>query len=129
MKAVERWNQKDLLVRQQWAAFKTHFIDEYKKLLVAGGGTTMAQEGYGRQGAFKLVKEETSSLANSIIQYAERATTVESRVSELESRLLALEISAPPQTAYFMPKMAHNAQTLMAPPTSITIPPPYWQQN
>ena len=128
-KAVERWNQKDLILRQQWTAFKTHFIEEYEKLLAAGAGTTMAQEGYGRQSAYKMVEEETSSLAESIVQYAERATTAESRVSELESRLSALEMSVPQQAAYFMPQMTQNAQAQTAPPTSITVPPPYWQQS
>ena len=128
-KAIERWHQKDLHIRQQWTDFKTHFIDEYEKLLAAGGGTTLAQEGYGGQGAFKLMEEDNSSLAESIVQYAERATSAESKVSELESRLSALEMKGPPQTAYFMPQMAYNAQAQLAPPTSITVPPPYWQQN
>ena len=40
-KATERWNQKELNIRQQWMEFKTHFIEEYEKMLAANGGTTM----------------------------------------------------------------------------------------
>ena len=44
--ATEKWNLKDRTICQQWMEFKTHFIDEYKKMLAANGGTTMGQEGY-----------------------------------------------------------------------------------
>ena len=42
-KANERWNQKELHIRQKWIEFKTHFIEEYEKMLAANGGTTMVQ--------------------------------------------------------------------------------------
>ena len=44
-KATKRWNQKELNIRQQWMEFKTHFIEEYEKMLAANGGTTMGKEG------------------------------------------------------------------------------------
>ena len=54
--------------------FKNHFIAEYKNMLAANGGTTMAQEGYGTSGAYSAIDDDGSSLADSIVQYAERAT-------------------------------------------------------
>ena len=74
-KATERWNQKELQERQQWMEFKTHYIEEYEKMLAANGGNTMGQEGYGNAGSYNAVEDEGSSLAQSIVQYAERATT------------------------------------------------------
>ena len=50
--------------------------------------------------------DDNSSLAESIVQYLERATIAESKVSALEERLAALEMTqvhAPPQMAYFAP--------------------------
>ena len=85
LKATERWNQKDLQICQQWMEFKTHYIKEYEKMLAANGGTTMGQEGYRTGGAYNAVEEDGSSLAESIVQYAERASTVEAQVSDLES--------------------------------------------
>ena len=68
--ATERWNQKELNIRQQWMEFKTHFIEEYEKMLAANGGTTMGQEGYGTGGAYNAIEDDGSSLAESIVQYA-----------------------------------------------------------
>ena len=81
--------------RQQWMEFKTHYIEEYEKMLAANGGNTMGQEGYGNAGAYQAVEDDGSSLAQSIAQYAERATTAGSQVSDLESQLAAL-VSIPP---------------------------------
>ena len=53
---------------------KTHFIYEYEKILAANGGTTMGQEGYGTGGAYSAIYDDESSLAESIVQYAEKAT-------------------------------------------------------
>ena len=39
-KAIKQWNQKDLQEQQQWMGFKTHYIEEYKKMLAANGGMT-----------------------------------------------------------------------------------------
>ena len=84
-KAKERWNQKELQERYQWMEFKTHYIEEYKKMLAANGGNTMVQEGYGTGGAYNAVEDNGSSLAQIIVQYAERVTTAEAQVSDLES--------------------------------------------
>ena len=87
-KAMERWNIKDLHLQQNWREFKQHFIGEYEKMLTAGGGTTMASEGYG--GAYNAMEQEdASSLVGSIVQYAKRASAAEGKVSDLESRLAA----------------------------------------
>ena len=45
----------------------------------------MGQDGYGNAGAYQAVEDDGSSLAQSIVQYAERATTAEAQVSDLES--------------------------------------------
>ena len=72
--ATERWNLKDRNIRQQWMEFKTHFISEYEKMLAENGRTTMGQEGYGTGEAYSAIDDDGSSLAESIVQYAERAT-------------------------------------------------------
>ena len=54
-KATEQWNHKDLQERQQWIEVKTHYIEEYEKLLAANGGTTMGQEGYSTGRAYNAV--------------------------------------------------------------------------
>ena len=77
--------------------FKTHFIAKYKKKLAANGGTTMGQEGYGTGGAYSAIDDYGSSLSESIVQYAKRATQAEGKVNELESRLVALEMGPPPE--------------------------------
>ena len=93
--ATERWNLKDRTIRQQWMEFKTHFIADYEKLLAANGGTTMGQEGYGTGGAYTAIDDYWSSLSESRVQYAERATQAEGKVNELETRLAALEMGPP----------------------------------
>ena len=60
-KATERWNQKELNIRQQWMEFKTQFIEECEKMLAANGGTTMGQEGYGTGGAYNAIEDDGSS--------------------------------------------------------------------
>ena len=52
-------------------------------MLAANGGNTMGQEGYGNASAYQAVEDDGSSLAQSIVQYAERATTAEAQVSDL----------------------------------------------
>ena len=55
-------------------------------MLAANGGTTMGQEGYGTGGAYSAVEDDGSSLAKTIVQYAERTSTAEAHVSDLESQ-------------------------------------------
>ena len=77
-------------------------------MLAANGSNTMGQEGYGNAGAYQAVEDDGSSLAQSIVQYAKRATTAEAQVSDLESRLAALEMvnqHPPPQMGYLPPKL------------------------
>ena len=57
----------------------------------------MGQKGYGTGGAYSAIYDDGSSLAESIVKYAERATQAEGKVNELEIRLAALEMG-PPQT-------------------------------
>ena len=77
---------------------KTHFIAEYEKTLATNGGTPMGKEGYVTCGAYSVIHDNMSSLAESIVQYAERATQAEGKVNELESRLASLEMGPPPDT-------------------------------
>ena len=72
--ATERWNLKERTIRQQWMELKTHFIAKYKMMLAANEGTTMGQEEYVPGGAYSAIDDNGSSLAESIVQYAERAT-------------------------------------------------------
>ena len=54
----------------------------------------MGQEGYVTGGAYNAIEDDGSSLAESVVQYRERATTAERKVAELESRLAALEMGS-----------------------------------
>ena len=105
--ATEMWNLKDRAIRQKWMEFKTHFIAEYENMIAANGGKTMGQEGYGTGGAYSVIDDDGSSLAESIVQYAERATQAEGKVNELESRLAALEMG-PTQHNHKMDHMPHK---------------------
>ena len=49
-------------------------------------------EGYGTGGAYNAVEDNILSLAETIVQYAERVSTAASQVLDLESRLAALEM-------------------------------------
>jgi len=142
-KAIERWNAKDPADRATWTDFKQHLIIEYERMLREGGGSTFGQEGYGA--AYHTMEaDDTDSLTESIVQYAERATMAESKVSALEERLSALESGAtqPPQMAFYAPsypqyphEYAHFApqQATFQPPPSVQVPPqqqmPTFQPN
>ena len=109
--------------------FKTHYIKEYEKMLATNGGNTMGQEGYGNTSAYQAVEDDGSSLSQSIVQYAERATTAEAQVSDLESRLAALEMvnqHPPPQMGYFAPQTSYGMMPgALPPPATINVPPTY----
>ena len=109
--------------------FKTHFIEEYEKILAANDGTTMVQEGYGTGGAYNAIEDDGSSLAESIVQYVERETTAERKVTDLESCLAALEMVSqqpPPQMGYYAPQTAYGViPGAPPPPTTINVPPAY----
>ena len=130
-KANERWNQKELHIRQQWMDFKTHFIEEYENTLSANGGTPMVQEGYGTGGANNAIEDDGSSLVESIVQYLERATTAEGKVSDLESCLAVLEMGSQqptPQMGYYAPQTAYGMMPgAPPPPTTINVTPAYHQ--
>eukprot|EP00978_Attheya_sp_CCMP212_P031336 scaffold118072_cov58-Attheya_sp.AAC.1 len=125
-KSIEDWNARDPKDRRAWVDFKMHImIDEYEKILRESGGTTMGQEGYGM--AYNATEEnEDSSLAESIVKYAERATTAERTVADLEGRLAVFEIGTtmapPPQSAYFLPQQPTFTFPPPPPPAQIHIP-------
>jgi hypothetical protein len=126
VKAIEHWNARDPKDRRAWVDFKTHMIEEYEKLLRESGGTTMGQEGYGV--AYNATEgEEESSLAESIVKYAERATSAERTVADLEGRMAVLEMGTtmapPPHAAYFLPQQpTFQFPPQPPPPTNIHIP-------
>lgn len=124
-KAIERWNAMDPVDRTTWTDFKSHLIREYERMLREGSGSTFRQEGYGA--AYNAMDgDENSSLAESIVQYAERATMAESKVSALEERLATLEIQqgmAQQQVAYFAPGMA-GEYAYFTPQPATFVPPP-----
>ena len=54
----------------------------------------MGQEGYRTGIAYNAVEDDGLSLAETIVKYAERVSTAEAQVSDLESRLTALEMGS-----------------------------------
>ena len=89
----------------------------------------MGQEGYGNASAYQAVEDDGSSLAQSIVQYVERATTAEAQVLDLENRLVALEMvnqHPPPHMGYFAPQTAYGMTPGgPPPPETINLPPTY----
>jgi hypothetical protein len=70
-------------------------VAEYEHLQQEMGGTTLGQEGCG--GAYMGTEgkdEDRLSLAASVVEYAEKASRMDPRVSDLEARLAAFEMSA-----------------------------------
>jgi hypothetical protein len=127
-KALETWNGRPARDRKTWAQFREVMVKQYEKMLAEGAGTTLSQEGYGT--AYNAIgpnDDDTNSLTESIVKYAERASLAESKVSDLESRLSLLELGGqqnmpPANAAYFTPQ----APTFQhhAPPATINVPPP-----
>ena len=68
----------------------------------------MGQEVYGTSGAYIAIDDDGSSLAESIVQYSDRATQAEGKVNELKSRLAALEMGPPPQHKHILDTMHHK---------------------
>ena len=103
-------------------------INAYEKLLRESGGTTMGQEGYGMAYNATEGNEDESSLAESIVRYADRATSAEKMVADLEGPMAILEMGAATnpsaQTAYFMPQQPTFQFPPQPPPAQINIPPP-----
>ena len=67
-------------------------------------GNTNAQDRY--DGMFNATEGDVDeSIVKAITQYAERATSAESKTSEMESELSQLKLDTQnPQTAYFSPR-------------------------
>mgnify|MGYP000441937942 FL=1 len=130
-KPIERWNERTAEDRKSWAVFWPAMVAEYERMLREGGGSTVGQEGYGT--AFMATAQENNegddiSLVESVIQYAERTSEAEAKMSAMESRLSQLEMGPPPETAYFTPQQptfVHNPK----PPAQVNIPPPAQQQT
>ena len=75
--------------------FRQHAIAEYERLLAEGAGVKTGEEGYPT--AFHTTNisdgDDTSSLAESVVRFAERASEAELKVGALEERLRAMETS------------------------------------
>ena len=89
-------------------------VAEYERMLREGGGSTVGQEGYGT--AFMATAQENNegddiSLVESVIQYAERTSEAEAKMSAMESRLSQLEMAPPQEAAYFTPQQATFVNT------------------
>ena len=73
--------------------FRQHAIAEYEKLLAEGAGVTTGDEGYPT--AFHTTNasdgDDRSSLAESVVRFAERTSEAELKVGALEERLRAME--------------------------------------
>jgi hypothetical protein len=117
-KVLEHWRPKNPTKCNAWMDFQAHMIGEYKKLLLEGGRTTFGQEGYGS--TYSATEADYStSLAESIVWYAEQATIAEPTTADLESLLAALEtahqtnihhpphqiVSYAPEAAYLSPHL------------------------
>ena len=78
-----------------------------------------------------MIENDGSSLEESIVKYAKRAKHAEGKVSELESRLVELEMGplpTQPQSGYYAPQMAYGVMPGgPPPPTSIQITSAYQQ--
>ena len=70
--------------RRKWATFCTVMVGKYERMLAEGAGTTIQQEGYGT--AFHAEEDMSYEklLTETILNYAERESLAELRVSELE---------------------------------------------
>ena len=66
---------------------------EYERHQVESGRTTLGQEGYGSgfMGTENSLNDDGSSFAASVVEFLEKASNTDSRVSELEARLAAFE--------------------------------------
>jgi hypothetical protein len=99
VKLLERWNAKPAATRRKWMDFRLHAIAEYERLLAEGAGVTAGDEGYPTAfpTAFHTTNvsdgDDTSSLAESVVRFAERASEAELKVGALEERLSAMETS------------------------------------
>ena len=91
-KALLHWNKKNPADKCIWKNFKDHMISEYEHMPVKTGGTTFGQEGYSAAYNATKTAKDTAYLTESLVQYAERATVAESKVSSLEGRLEVQEL-------------------------------------
>ena len=134
-KGMARWRKRDTTEKKKWMDYVKFMVAEYERLQHEMGGTTLGQEGY--RGAYMETEEQDddgSSLAASVVEYAEKASRTDTRVSDLEARLAAFEMSThgqqqpppmygpmPPQSMYYTPEVNYMApqQPMGGPPGAI----------
>ena len=125
-KEITRWNTKMATDCTIWENLRNHMIAEYEKLLAEGHGTTLAQEGYVTMFHATEDTNKNASLTESIVEYAERATVAERKMSNLENRLSMMEMNGPPTLAaqkYYAPEMAYLTNAQPPPPETVQLPP------
>ena len=131
-KGMTRWRQREPNERKKWTDFVPFMVKEYERLQTELGGTTLGQEGYGNafMGAENTPDDDGSSLAASVVEYVEKASHTDTRVSELEARLAAFELGTqgtqqqqygpiPSQAMYYMPEYSYMAPQQPPPPSNI----------
>ena len=103
-KSIESWKNLTASDLNKGVECRAFFIAEYERMLREGQDTTNAKEGYG--GMFNAMEgDDGDSIVEAITQYSERATSAESKTSEMESELSQLKLDTQnPQTAYFSPR-------------------------
>ena len=80
-------------------------LSKRRRKIAEGGGTTLGQEGYGTSFNATEGTTDNSSITESIVRYAERATAAEGKVQALEDRLNQMELGyhqPPPHMAYYL---------------------------
>ena len=93
-KALKKWHLRHVDERKSWAAFSKFMVEQYEHLLKLGTAITMGQEGYGTAFHATTATDGDDSLAASIVDYVERTSAAESKVSDLKNRLGMLKIGA-----------------------------------
>ena len=78
-------------------------VKEYECLQQDLGGTALGQAGYGRafMGTEGSPDNNCSSLAVSVVKFAEKASHTDTRVSDLEARLAAFEMGVKGQQQHY----------------------------
>ena len=75
-KAIEWWQINTKEYKKVWENSCQNLIAEYEKLLAEGGGTTLGQERYVMELNTTEATMDESSITESIVCYADRATAV-----------------------------------------------------
>jgi len=104
-KALECWHGRTITERRQWSDFCPLFVHEYEHILHAGSVPSMQQEGYGSAfHAMGMDDDNDEPIVKSIVHFSEKASAVEAKLVEMESRMSQMEQAPPPHAAYYAPQ-------------------------